>query len=654
MKNLYLNLATKGITKNKEVYLPFIILNSVFVMMYGLCLNILLNKSIDGYEAMQHVKTLLYLGILVLSIFSLIFLVYANNFIMKRRRSEFGLYNILGLEKTQISKILVVEFLIAGLGSILTGLIFSSLFYRLFEDLFLKAMKLQTAEKFIPDFQSYIITFGVFFAIDILIVIFRIIEVKKTNVLDLFTKSKKREKNIIPLWTKALLSVLFIGTGYYMSLSSRSPLDSLSKFFVATFLVIIGTYFGFNAITSVVLDILKKKEDFYYRTNNFVAISGLKHRIRQNAAGLAGICVMSCATLVLISSAVSLYFTADRMIKDIFPGQINIKTDNKFADKNEIYGEINELLAENKAEPIKEFKENFSRSAVKIEKGKVYNFSDYSNWFDYTKSILVFMNKSALGDEYKNNDDKEAFYYSNNFPINEINLPDDKILISKRIKDFKFKSAINEVSVLNTVLVFVDDLESLTNKYPELLSDESIYSFDIKGDQSNEKADKISSAIERINGENTQGFKLTNRENMKIFFMSIYGAIFFIGIFLGAVFILATALSIYYKQISEGYEDIYRFGVYRKAGMTEKEVKQSINTQVKTVFLLPPIVAGIHIAVAFKVISFMLSMIGLFEIRYKIISFAVVYAIYFLSYILIYKLTSRSYYAIVSKEQRAL
>ncbi len=218
--------------------------------------------------------------------------------------------------------------------------------------------------------------------------------------------------------------------------------------------------------------------------------------------------------------------------------------------------------------------------------------------------------------------------------------------------NFEFKSAINEVGVLNTVTVFVDDQEKLISKYPKLLSDESIYSFNIKGDKSNSRVDMITTEMENFKVENrVAGFSLTNRENEKAFFMSLYGAIFFIGIFLGAVFILATALSIYYKQISEGYEGIYRFDVYRNAGMTEREVKQSISTQVKTVFLLPPIVAGIHIAVAFKVISFMLSMIGLFETKYKIISFIAVYAIYFLIYIAIYKLTSGSYYRIVSKKQ---
>ncbi len=427
MKNLYLNLTTKGITKNKEVYLPFIILNSILVMIHGLCLNILFNKSIDGYEGMDHVKSLLFLGMLILSVFSLGFLIYANNFIMNRRRSEFGLYNILGLEKSQISKILIIEFLIVGIGSIIAGLISSSLFYRLFEDLFLKAMKFQGLEKFLPNFESYFITLGVFIVIDVLIIILRIIEVRRTNVLELFTKSKKMDKGIIPLWIKAVLSVLFIGAGYYIALTSKSPINSIPNFFLAATFVIVGTNFGFNAVTSVVLDVLKKNSKIYYKADNFVAISGLKHRIKQNAGGLATICIMSCATLVLLSSAAALYFTADQMISDIFPRQINMKTDNKFADKNNIYAQIDKLLAQDNLQKEKEFKEDFSRGFATVEGTKAYNFSDYNNWTDYNKSIIVFMDKRVLGDEYADNS-TEAFY-SGETPIEEIILPEDKISV---------------------------------------------------------------------------------------------------------------------------------------------------------------------------------------------------------------------------------
>ncbi|MDO5040586.1 MAG: ABC transporter permease [Peptoniphilus sp.] len=653
MKNLYLNLATKGITKNKEVYLPFMILNSLLVMIYGLCLNIFFNESIDGYEGMSVVKSLLYLGVLILTVFSPIFLTYANNFIMKRRRTEFGLYNILGLEKWQISKILVIEFLIAGIGSVITGLILSSLFYRLFEDLFLKAMRFQELEKFLPNPKAYLITSGVFLAIDALIIILRMVEVRRTDVLELFTKSRKRERNIIPLWIKAVISVLFIGAGYYIALTSESPIGSIPDFFLAATLVIIGTVFGFNAITSVVLDILKKNPKFYYKTNNFIAVSGLRHRIRQNAHGLAGICIMSCATLVLVSSAVALYFTADRMISDLFPRQINIKIDNKYVDKRDIYAQIDELMAEDGSQREGELKADFAKAFASIEGTKAYDFSDYNHWTDYSKSVILFMDKGLLKEEYAQERGK-VFYYGD-IPLEEIILPEDRISVGRKVESFEFKSAINEISIINTVFVFVDDLENLTAKYPHLLSDESFYSFDIKGDVSNAKADRITEEMKKLqSSESVEGLSINNRENEKVFFLSLYGAIFFIGIFLGAVFILATALSIYYKQISEGYEDIYRFQVYRNAGMTEKEVKQSINTQVKTVFLLPPLVAGIHMAVAFKVISFMLSMIGLFENKYKVMAFVAVYAAYFLTYILIYKLTSRSYYRIISKKTGSL
>ncbi|MFB0972776.1 MAG: ABC transporter permease [Tissierellia bacterium] len=645
MKNLYRKLAIGGISKNLNIYVPFGIAYGFLIMVYNILVNISTSETLKNFSGMSYVQTLLWLGQFVMILFSVIFLVYADNYIMKKRRMEFGLYNVLGLEKKQISKIVVIEILIIGIASIVTGILLSLILNKLVIDLFFRIIKFEAYNPFIPNIFNSLKAIGIFSAIGIVIIFLRVRDIYKTSSIELFTKSRKMEGGIIPTWIKAALGVAAIGAGYYIAITVRSPFDALTLFLVAVMLVIVGTYWAFSAISTVVLNLLKMNKNFYYKTNNFVAISGLRQRIRQNSDGLASICIMSCAALVLLGSGVALYFTADRTIGDIFPRDLTIRINYSDEEiKPNLHEEIKRIVSEKGGTIENEFKINYSVLTTELKSDELKIIKDRESLENFNTMNMVFLIDANDLDGYDGSlNPGEAWYFSkdgSNVP--GILIEDLEIKTVKKLSDYKYTNAVNTMSVFNSVYFFVEDLDNIKEKYSDILDDMEFIAFDVKD------ADSIE-VYREISNLPYESKRVMERSSEKAEFMGIYGSVFFVGIFLGFVFIIATGLVIYYKQLSEGYEDRYRFKVYRNVGMTEAEVKKSIFTQVKTIFFLPPITAGIHIAVAFGTVSYLLTMIGLFNIKYKIMAFVGVYVFYLLVYGVIYKLTSNSYYKIISE-----
>ncbi|NLW42870.1 MAG: ABC transporter permease [Tissierellia bacterium] len=645
MKNLYRKLSLNGISKNLNIYLPFGIAYGFLVMVFNILVNIVENKTLVQFSGMRYVSMLLGLGQSVMILFSIIFLLYADNYIMKKRRVEFGLYNVLGLEKKQISKVVVFEIIIVGIVSILSGIFLSNLLYKLIGDMYFKIIDFSGENTFIPDLNNSLKALVVFSVIGILIIVSRILDIYRTSSIDLFTKSKKMEGSFIPVSIKAILGLLSIGAGYYIALSLKNPTDALNLFLLAVVLVIIGTYWGFSAISAVILNFLKLNKNFYYKINNFVAISGLRQRIKQNSDGLASICIMSCAALVLLGSAVALYYTSNRMIDEMVPRDFSVKINySENQEDSNIFEDIKKIIADNGGSMKDELDINYALTIGEVVDGQVKKFIDLNDRYNFDNlTMLFFIDINSLEGYSGELENNEAWYFSKDQSENfGITIGDTKINTVKKLDNYAFSNSINEMSIFNTIYYFVKDVEGLKSKYPEILDDYHYYAFDVENIES-------LNLYEQIIELPYQRTKIIERSIDKADFMGIYGSVFFVGIFLGIVFIIATALVIYYKQLSEGYEDRYRFKIYRNVGMTEKEVKKSIATQVKTIFFLPPITAGIHIAVAFNTVSYLLSIIGLYNVKYKIMAFAGVYVFYLLTYFAIYKLTSNSYYKIISE-----
>ena len=543
MKNLYRKLAIGGISKNLNIYVPFGIAYGFLIMVYNILVNISTSETLKNFSGMSYVQTLLWLGQFVMILFSVIFLVYADNYIMKKRRMEFGLYNVLGLEKKQISKIVVIEILIIGIASIVTGILLSLILNKLVIDLFFRIIKFEAYNPFIPNIFNSLKAIGIFSAIGIVIIFLRVRDIYKTSSIELFTKSRKMEGGIIPTWIKAALGVAAIGAGYYIAITVRSPFDALTLFLVAVMLVIVGTYWAFSAISTVVLNLLKMNKNFYYKTNNFVAISGLRQRIRQNSDGLASICIMSCAALVLLGSGVALYFTADRTIGDIFPRDLTIRINYSDEEiKPNLHEEIKRIVSEKGGTIENEFKINYSVLTTELKSDELKIIKDRESLENFNTMNMVFIIDANDLDGYDGSlNPGEAWYFSkdgSNVP--GILIEDLEIKTVKKLSDYKYTNAVNTMSVFNSVYFFVEDLDNIKEKYSDILDDMEFIAFDVKD------ADSIE-VYREISNLPYESKRVMERSSEKAEFMGIYGSVFFVGIFLGFVFIIATGLVIYYN-----------------------------------------------------------------------------------------------------------
>lgn len=648
MKNLYFNLAINGIRKNKEVYLPFSIAFIMLVSIFGTMLNIMSSDNLASHYGVSTLKQLLFLGLFIMTIFSTIFLVYANGFIMKKRSNEFGLYNVLGLEKKQITRIVVIEAMLVGVISILLGILVAAIFYKLSEGLFFKFMRSEVESSFIPNIMGPIITTLVFLGVNLLIIINRVIDIRKSSTIELLKKSKISQKNRLSAGLLGLLGVILIGIGYYIALTIGSPLINLGKYLLAILLVIFGTFLGFSSISSVILNALAKNKNYYYKTNNFVSVSGLKHRIKQNASGLASICVMSCTVLVLIGTSFALYFGLDMSIKAMYPRTINYELfEVDQAEKEgieKLFVKTDEILKKYNVQEEDILEVSYLKIFGDLENKSLINIHHSFGARSSDKAIYLIDIRNLRGYEDLNINEGEGYYYSENgHIIEDLVLPSGNINLVKKLDKFDYVGSINRISLFDSIFIFVKDIDKIIdeNKSDNMeLYKMGYFGFDL--------SDNIKDEVyEEIRSENYQGAHILEKEARMKDFLQFYGALFFIGTFLGLAFILGTGLVIYYKQLSEGYEDIYRFSVYRNVGMTEKEVKKSIQSQVKTFFFLPPLVAGLHIGVMFRSISGLLNTLGVFSLKYKIIAFIIVYVVYLLIYFVIYRLTSKAYYRII-------
>lgn len=627
--NLYSKLSSEGLKKHKNIYFPYILTLSFIIMSFTSLISLTIMPELKKYYGINQIQNILSVGCVVLFIFSCIFLAYCDGFLMEKRSDEYGLYGVLGLDKKQILKIVFLDSIKTFLISLIIGILFSVLFYKLETLLLSYTIGISFTTKFLPETSSIFITILVFLGIELFILFKRALIIKKSDSLELI-KAKRIHKNPIKVGLKALLGIGFIGFGYYLALSTENPVHSLQVFFIAVLLVIIGTFEGFGAIIEFIIKILKKNKKFYYKPKNFTSISGIAHRISQSANGLASITIMSCATIVLLGSAFTLYKSADNVMRDTFPREIILTMRHGDYTPQEIEKgkkEVEEALEKGDFKKVDDQKLKFKFNIIELQGNEV----KISDGYDSKKKIFIAMEDKGL----KNN---EIIAYS------KLNLPKtlkvngkEYTIIDKK-QEYKNVKAINQITFMDTIVVEVNDLENfdMDSKITEFEM------FNVNGDNN--------LAFQNIKNNLSYDFNLTGYSAEKGEFMSIFGSLIFIGVFLGVVFMFGTALVIYYKQLQEGYESKENFKIMRRVGMTEKEIKQSINSQVKTVFLLPPVVTLVHMSVAFVLINEMLKIIGMQNFNDKLTAFLTVYIVFILIYLFVYKLTSKTYYKVISEK----
>lgn len=665
---LYPRLAFLGIKKNGRLYLPYILTCVGMVMMFYIVSFLSHCSMLNGMPGGRTMQMLLAFGTVVMAIFSAIFLFYTNSFLIRRRKREFGLYNILGMGKGNISLIMLWETLITYAVSMAAGLALGILISKACE---LAAVNILGGD---TDYSFEILPSSICAALGIFAVIFTLIflnalrQIHFTNPAELLRSENSGEKPPKANWVAAVLGSILLGVAYYMAITIEDPITAIFGFFVAVVLVIIASYLLFISGSVVLCRLLQKNKEYYYRTQHFVSVSQMMYRMRKNGAGLASICILSTMVLVTLSSTICLFTGEEDMLNKRYPRDVEVNYGTmERIDSSLLEKAVSEALAESGHEcsDMLSFSCTFyggqlvdNRLNLQVEEvvteGKIITLYVLTA-DDYNKvtGADVSLNKG------------EALTYSEDFSYRHdtINIA-DMITLNTTPAPLPFSGNGNAAANLaSSLYIIVDSEETLS----EL--------FDIQNEMYGMNASRMYTLVyfnsdenccghegARMNFENRVFRKMRELRPGKDFsisvmsrqvdradFNSVYGALFLLGIILGTAFVTAAVLIMYYKQVSEGYEDCARFRILRKVGMTDTEIKQSINSQVLTVFFMPLVAAGVHTGFAFPIIYRMLCLFGYKNMGMFALVTLCCFLVFAVLYVVVYKLTSRSYYRIVSE-----
>lgn len=631
-------LALDGIRKNKAVYFPYIIIYAFMVLSFNSILLLNDSKAISGFPGMGGISTTLQFSALIIGIFALIFLYYSDSYLLNKRLKEISLYAILGLRKGQLVKILAFEELIISMISIGLGLFSSGLLYKVLEGIFLRIMKMEADFSLSLSPEAFIKTSLLFFLIGLLILITRAIKIKRKPILDLFKEEKtfKRPKGLI---LSSILALALIGAGYSIALTVDNPIAALKMFFFAVFLVMVGTFFLFSSLSIVILKFMKKSKS-YYKAENFISVSSLIFRIRENSKGLASITIMSTAAIILLSSAITLYRNIENTAKAQYPRDV-VMTDT---DRSKILS-LKDLMKEEGISPNNEMDYSMITAGLKKEGSKGIHKKEgnlYLNPDGKDGLVVGFYHEifdSSLKDISDLKDGEYLLYRKDkNKDLKSIDIDGTVIRKKSDLEDFAYKGLGNAIVLsegFESYYIITKDLEKIRDR----TGDKLVYNyyFDLN--------DKDMAKLKDLTEDD---FLLGYHDDFLKESYKFYGAIFFVGIFMGLIFMLGTGLIIYYKQIQEGQADKDKFMSLRRLGIGEEKIKRTIDKQVKTFFFLPLLVAGIHTAFAFPIIAKLFISLSVIDMAIKISSFVVGYLIFAVFYFIYYRLSSRTYYKLIS------
>lgn len=674
---LYPRLAAVNIGKNKKLYVPYILSSVITIAMYYIMGSVHSNEGLNEMRGGYFLGTATAMGIIVIGVFSCIFLLYTNSFLMKQRKKEFGLYNVLGMEKKHIAGIMFFEsvytFLICTAGGLAFGILFDKLTYLLLCKLLQYEIKLG----FHISMISILHTFIVFGVIMFLTLISNIVRVYKTNPIELLHGGNIGEKEPKTKAFSAILGAAFLAAGYTIAIVTENPINAIPLFLVAVLCVIFGTYLLFMSGSIAVLKILKKNKNYYYNKNHFNSVSGMIYRMKQNAAGLSNICILSTMVLVMVSTTFSLYLGTEDSLEKRYPQDLGIYYECRRSG-NQDEPEFDSEIAENIEKVVKETAEkenikliNYHQSehlAFKADfDGKTVNRDHFFGEDSYSFYFVTLENYTDLtGDNTVLRDNEVLVLTSGKKQI------DDSFELYGRTYDVvRHLDADKSLTILqyitdtggyilnNDNYIIVSDTDALKqiilddySENPYSGSYASLIDFDLEGTPEEKIAvgEIFYSAISAYNKTDPVGiFSVVSKDENRADIYGLNGSFLFLGITLGLLFLIVTVMIIYYKQVSEGYSDRERFIIMQKVGMSRAEVKSTIHSQVLTVFFLPLITACVHLAFSFPIVSRLLLLFGLTNTAIFIISLVVTAAAFAVIYLIVYSLTARTYYKIVSK-----
>lgn len=677
----YIRLAKDGIMKNRKLYFPYILTCICMIMMFYIIYYLGFSADFTSVRGGDMLQSFLMLGVFVIAIFSLIFLYYTNSFLIRRRKKEFGLYNILGMGKRNLVKILVWENVLTAALSIVSGLLLGIVFSKLAELAALRILGGKTGFAIRVEPKPVIVTAVLFIGIFLLIMLRMIFYIFRLRPVEMLKSENVGEKPPKANWILALIGVVLLAGAYYLAVAVIDPLSAMLMFFIAVVMVIIATYLLFISGSVALCKLLQKNKKYYYKTKHFVSLSSMIYRMKRNGAGLASICILSTMVLVTLSSTVCLYAQTEDGIQKRYPHDITMELTSDDYSETEPYKEIvSEVLSEygEEAENVEDF-HLYSAAGFQYGDELRLSMADYSETgtgdIESIRSIYIIDLEAynRLTGENREMTDNEFLLYpfKADYDYDTISITGCGTWNVELLEQQPFPVGAAQANAEGSYFIVAKDLSviqqieeyrnSLAQEDDSLIATyiEESYGFDLSCDD--EKQTEIYNTIlERIgaltsqeNGVEYPHYFIDSKAGGRIDYIAINGGLFFLGVLLGAVFLFGTVLIMYYKQISEGYEDQDRFNILMKVGMTRKEVKQSINSQVLTVFFLPLITAGIHLAFAYPLISKILLLMSATEESLLILVTVCCYLVFALFYVIVYIITSKGYYTIVSgKEKR--
>ena len=674
-RGFYPRLAWTGMKQNRRLYLPYLLtctgVTAMFYILMGLSVSTLLPQMSGG----RSTALIMSLGSVVIAFFALIFLFYTHSFLIRRRSREFGLYNVLGMGKGNIARILLWETLLTYAGTTVVGLALGVALSKLAELGLMNLLRSQISYTFTVNIKSLLVTLVLFAAVHGLIFLHSLWQLHRVSAVALLHSESVGEKPPRARWLLAVLGLALLGGAYWLAVSIREPLEALLWFFTAVLMVIAGTYLLFISGSVALCRALQKNPRYYYRPSHFVSVSSMAYRMKRNGAGLASICVLATMVLVMLSSTICLYFGQEDAVNARYPHDIAVTVygDEHLMDKTEL-----EELRQGVESAVFNFGGEASNAAEYrevslsglLDGGNLIVDAAGAHAMDSTHVIQVHFvpleEYNAVTGQSLTLEDGQVYVAALRMDFNADTLSVDGGMtrhVMKREITPLDGAAVADITPSLTVVVkdferFVPELQGyLSDKYGWYPSAYWNYGFDTdlpENQQANTDdvtpnlTDALNAHLSRVSGDWGVGVSVESKAGNRADFYGTYGGLFFLGIMLSVVFLLAAVSIIYYKQICEGYEDQSRFDIMQKVGMTKRDIRRSINSQLLTVFFLPMALSGVHLCFAFPFIHKLLLLFNLSNTPLLIGTTVVSYVAFALLYTLAYKLTSNAYYHIVS------
>ncbi len=665
---LYPRLAWTGIKNNRRLYLPYILTCVGMVAMFYIMHSLSTGEFLENMRGGTTLSNVLSLGSLVIGFFAVLFLFYTNSFLIRRRKKEFGMYNILGMGKRNIARVLLSEMVIVAAISLLCGLIIGVALSKLAELGLAFFVESDAGYNFTVYPKSMLFTAIFFACIFLLLLIKSVSQVGFSNPTELLNSESFGEKPPKANWLFGILGIVVLAAAYYISVSIKQPIAAIGWFFVAVLMVIAATYLIFIAGSVLLCRILQKNKSYYYKPKHFVSVSSMVYRMKRNGAGLASICILITMVLVMISSTSCLFFGKENVLKQQYPYDFllsaDYNTESGFdrADTDRTKAAIDSYM-QKFGEISRSVSGRVAAAAGQLEGNRLIVSEALSDMDAYAMERIRYLNVVSLEDFNRNTGknlslaDDEALVFTRKIDYDKdtIQVGDGKVYkVVETDGDYEFGYDTNLLA-LGSICMVVPDFDAEAKRLSELNTDDVRpvitfqwrYQFDSSADYLTqlEIEEGIWDVIEQAH---SGGYGLSSLAGARDDFYSTFGGLFFLGIMLSIVFIFAAVLIIYYKQISEGYEDQSRFEIMQKVGMTKRDIRKSINSQMLTVFFLPLLFAVAHLAFAFPMVYKLLMLFGLDNLGLLLLTAGISVLVFALFYVIVYRVTSNAYYSIVS------